>query len=624
MRKTKLLAFSLTVAMLLSVLLVPVNAFVLVETENYSGLTDETVTPNILNPETIGKNYKESAWGASTIDGVMDEKDAYVKGSYTVSNTVSGASSATSTAEYHLWYSNDAEYLYFYLNVDSVDSAIHTSDELARLNFDFFNQHKLSYTAGNAYTNFINGSSTYVGGMLEFNASTDSYKDYKGKIKTNGNITDNDVVITTNGGDYTVEGRVKLPEFIKNSIVAGNQPVIGAAQEVRYCNGGTTTSLGYFDTDTEGFDVSKDEFSSLYNNHTISPDLVLATSTSTLKNSEVSEQVTLTEPITDTLNAVMDDGEGWAKVPYLKLDRLANGITGIAGEKGSVDVYVSTDGENLYLFYEAPVAINNALGMIQLSDNFFRNDSKGTDNRDWFVYFNAYDTGNGVEYSNQYRTGSKYTSGDGTRFGQITAVHNDDKTVWEMKIPLPDGSYNKIDGYDNDIVEQLKNGDVTIKFNAFINSNNGYYHSSLYSTTNWNKAQIPLTLPKAPSNSNIVVEGLQDRVEADGLTDVRFLASLKGDYQDYEALGFEFGYQEHNATANCKYVYTSIKAGDDLVTPDLYEADYFFCYTIYNLEAGDYVFTVRSWSQKEGESKSYSEATVFDITVNQDGSVTAR
>ena len=626
MRKTKLLAFSLTVAMLLSVLLVPVNAFVLVETENYSGLTDENITANILNPETIGKNYKESAWGPSTIDGVMDENDAYVKGSYTMPNLGHKQNATNSTdTEYHLWYSNDDKYLYFYIEVDGKDSEIQ-SGELARLHLDFYNQHKLDqYAKGDDYTNFVNGAATYAGGVLEFKAYEKSYRDYKGKIKTNHTT---EAVITANGGKFMVEGKIELPNFITVAITAGNQPVIGAGQEVRTSKSGTMNCLGYFDT--TGYDSMyesdgvKDynEFVYLYNNHTILPDLVLATSTSTLKNSEVSEQVTITAPI--TLDAERK-GEGWADIPYLKLDRLTNGITGKAGEKGSVDVYVSTDGENLYLFYESPVAIDEARGMIQLSDEFFRTDKTAKDIRDWFVYFKASDAGNGVEYTFWYRTNDTYTSEDGTRFGQITAVHNDDKTVWEMKIPLPNGSYNKIDGYDNNIVEQLKNGDVTIKFNAFIkNSGNGYYHSSLYSTTDWNRAHIPLTIPKAPSNSNIVVEGLQERVEDDGLTDVRFLASLKGDYKGYEALGFEFAYGESTATAECRYVYTGIKAGEKLITPDLYEADFFFCYTLYNLEAGDYTFTVRSWSQKTGESKSYSEATVFDITVEEDGSVTVK
>lgn len=121
----------------------------------------------------------------------------------------------------------------------------------------------------------------------------------------------------------------------------------------------------------------------------------------------------------------------------------------------------------------------------------------------------------------------------------------------------------------------------------------------------------------------VVVEGFQTKNgTTENRADARFVATLRGDYRDLEALGFEFTYGEKTVTVDCNHVYTDIIAGGETITPDIYGGDYFFCYTLRNMKAGEYTFDIRPYTQKKGtEEKIYGETVTKSFTVNDDGSV---
>lgn len=124
----------------------------------------------------------------------------------------------------------------------------------------------------------------------------------------------------------------------------------------------------------------------------------------------------------------------------------------------------------------------------------------------------------------------------------------------------------------------------------------------------------------------VVVEGFQTRDgEKENTTDARFVATLRGDYRDLDGLGFEFTYGEKTVNVDCKYVYSSLIAGGETITPDMFEGDYFFCYTLRNIKEGDYTLDVRAYTQKKGSTERvYGDIVTKAFTVNADGSVTVK
>ncbi len=624
MKKAKILAFTLTLAMLLSALLVPVSAFVNVPEETYSSVTSDTdITANILDTETIGDYYQESAWGASTVDGVKDEKDAYVDHLF-VTPTLGhkrGASDAT-TATFHLWYSNDANHLYFYMEVNGNDSKI-SSNELARLHVDFYNQHSgYNATAKNPYTTFVNTASPYTGGALAFDIPNGTASNYRGAPLDH--LTEYKVV--TNGGKFMIEGKLELPGFINRAIEEDKkQPVIGVGQEVRVTGldtKGVVTEycLGYFDTSSyPATDNGKDtnEFGTFYDNATLYPDLVLATENSEILTPEDTANGVLN--VTDVefnINGTMDDGEGWASVPYVSLnDRFGSSATAVNDTDGRI--YLSTDGENLYAYISSDLPQYTTYFYVQL-DSSVNKATNSVSTMDRFAEFTLYPSGAKTS-TLEHTKDIAYTTEDGSTIGKTIYKFNEDGTGAEIKMPLPES-----------VKTALQTGDFTFKIGSLIRTANAANSSYTAQTVSydygfdWNNGTIPVTLPQtvAETSSEVQVEGFQSR--EDGETDIRFVSSLKGNWEDYEALGFEFTYEGQTAIANCKYVYESLKAGEGVLDPASYDADYFFCYTILNLEAGDYTFAIRSWTQKEGEAKEYSASVEYSFTVNSDGSVTVK
>ena len=124
--------------------------------------------------------------------------------------------------------------------------------------------------------------------------------------------------------------------------------------------------------------------------------------------------------------------------------------------------------------------------------------------------------------------------------------------------------------------------------------------------------------------SNVNTEGVQDYTnEATDTADIRFVASLKGDYRTCSGAGFEFTYGGNTKEVECNYVYETLNSKEGTISPDDYEADYFFCYTLRNISEGNYTIAIRSWLLENGSTeKTYSEEKTVTFTVASDGSVT--
>ena len=634
MRKTKILACFMSLAMLMSALLIPANATVNAGDGDgaYSG--DPTV---LVLDETmeLGSGYQQSSWGTPTIDGSAADGE-YQSYTRTVSNLENCSGKAT---KFDIWYANNGTHLYFYLSATLPSGHTYDNNDIARFYLDFYNQHDKVYTTltrnGNPYQTYLEDGRSYAdtetlrSGQFEYNINTEAVSDatYMGTKGT-------DYVITKSSNTaYTIEGRILLPKYIQDAIAAGNRPVIGLGHEVRQkINNVEQYVMGYFDA--SAYDsASVNEYGFIYDDYSMCPDLVLAAESNCEPLLKTDETCSIANEV--TLDGAMGDTEGWATLPYMILDSFDDGAVNTVAYRPA-EVYVSTDRENLYLFVDAPYAIYRTYFFIQLDEAINKGTSASVDGTDWLLYGGLRGTENNGQGSTlQKNKNANYATDGSNAFGQTTWQYNAEKTAVEIKIPLPDNStVNETTGKANDIKTQLTKQDVDLEISVFVrqsNSTNDGYTTQRVSApygSNWNEGEVKVTLPKLPSTTEIQVEGLQHRVEVDATTgvqstDVRFVASMKGEYTDYESIGFSFVYDGKTATPSCQYVYTGLMAAGEMIYPDRYEANYFFCYTIEDLAAGEYTFDVRCWSVKKGsETAIYSDMVTVNLTVNEDGTVT--
>ena len=113
--------------------------------------------------------------------------------------------------------------------------------------------------------------------------------------------------------------------------------------------------------------------------------------------------------------------------------------------------------------------------------------------------------------------------------------------------------------------------------------------------------------------------------EAQKLIDIRFAATLKDfalaegttDSSVFKEVGFDFIYENKYASVNCYNIYKSLTTEAEPELPSDYnDGDFFFCYAIYGLEAGQtYTFDVSCWTRKGGEARVYG-AEVYRAVVN--------
>ena len=311
-----------------------------------------------------------------------------------------------------------------------------------------------------------------------------------------------------------------------------------------------------------------------------------------------------------TVNGIEGD-DGWADIPYLRLDTL-----GLYGTKPDPDntptkVYLSTDSSYLY--------------MLIVSDNRADGDHRQRIAVD-------FGSGNGKFTANYYvnrsrthtaPTLSDYSGSDATVFsanwkGETIYTESENKTVTEFAIPLTSPVKNKMLEGNFDIkiglLEHPKGGD------------GGYMAAEGYE---WNTpAKTTITLPVTPvADDEVRYVGNQSRINPDNADkrDVRFLAVI-GDYIGYEEIGFHFVLNgEHGATVNSYVVYSAIKADNELIYAETYGGKYFFAYTLTGLEKNTtYTFDVTAFTKKANADAVFSTTYTITVTVDAEGVVSFR
>lgn len=626
MKTAKILALIMTLAMLLSALLIPVDAMVLAgDGDNtYSG--DPTAL--LLKDTTLDSGFQQSVWGTPTIDGTKDslyQDYAHVR---------SNADNKSTGAYFDLWYANTSTHLYFYLNVKKLPSSFSDGNDLARFYLDFYNQHdKIEAAKGKNYQKYIESNTNYtdvkkfIGGQFTYTikadgtATVDADKTAYMGASADGNYSYTKV----SANEYILEGKILFPEYITAEINKGERPVIGVGHEIRNKVGNNTERyvLGYFDSDSYNY-ASLNEWGAIYDDYTLCPDLVLAASEE--DNCYISSGCYVTDK-EFTADAKMDGTEGWSSLPYAKLDSYGSVITSTSVAIPDHNVYLSTNGNELCIFIDGARALNEVFIFIQFDPNLKKNSANAIDK---FVYFRY---GGVRNYTQAFHSnGKQYTSTDGSAIGGTTFAFNDDKSKFELIMPLP-----------SDVKTKLETGDVTFYMNTMVrhyvdkqaaNPIDNYYcnvTSSAYNPNasfNWDKAQTAVILPRYTEipepeeiRSAVQYEGFQVH-DTDGK--IRFVASLKGNYTEYSEIGFEFTNNGTKGEVNCTKVYTSILADGEKLLPATFKADYFFCYTMHTFPEGTYdSFSVRCWTIKNGETeKQYSESRDYSFTVDANGDIT--
>lgn len=341
------------------------------------------------------------------------------------------------------------------------------------------------------------------------------------------------------------------------------------------------------------------------------------------------------------VNGVMDDGEGWAELPYAVLDKLDStpydegGLTNV--NNVAPTIRISTDGDYLYAFVELTdsqsIASNDTDNQLYMTWKF-----GDTDIYKLNIYTSKAMTyeGTGSDAANTtYNTEGTplreiLLGADSVDYLKLANVLVDGKRTIEIALKL-----------SPTVKSALMDGDVTAGFASYMRTNSpstnyGYTSEScLYATGGYwsNVAKTGnLTLPSY-NESRPVIAGVQTREssEVENAVDVRFVAALSdanllagtADACKYSEAGFDFTSNGKTVSINCWNLYKSLLAAGEPVTPDTYGGDFFFCYTIQGLEAGNsYDFSVKCWTKEADVDKVYSAYT-YDVTVAVDADGTA-
>lgn len=451
--------------------------------------------------ETLSPGSRVSAWGTPTIDGTRDDTVYQRWGSARSTLDEYGSGAA-----FEIWFANDGDYLYYWLNVTlpagENDKMVLDKNDLTRLYIDFLNTHTQVYKATeNEYQKqyFASGAKEYHGGQFQYTPSTSGVAGSRGANLGIGSVANGDVAFDihysdaekSNVSDYVIEARVILPDYVKSAIAANKQPVIGVGYEVRNNASDPKYKLSYVDSAIAepNVDGKLKYFSWIWADYTVAPDLVLSNGSDT-NRTDFGLRVENVADVTGktvTVDGSMGAGEGWNGLPYYLLDKttpdgktIGDPVTGKASA-----LWISADEEYIYLYYE-------------------------TCNTDWkWLYFLlAFDptlTTNKSDLFVEYRIGLlkdtdkndsnafRAKNGNGT-FGAnddyfskadycLTAT--DEKKTVEMRIPVPQAATDgRVQGdYEIRIGLLERTSDAN---NGGVVTSNGF---------DWSVAKNPLVLP---------------------------------------------------------------------------------------------------------------------------------
>lgn len=305
----------------------------------------------------------------------------------------------------------------------------------------------------------------------------------------------------------------------------------------------------------------------------------------------------------------------------------------------SPNLYLSTEGKNLYVFYEIAQDIINDDKNSRLyfsfetgnTTNGWQSNGKEGYSGELIIYIGKGDTTvHGIfqyYYKKDTAVSEETLKNVACKIGTSTmSVDNDTINTYtvELKIPLKE-----------DVQETLTEGGTTLKFGALqrynIKAGTGVNWALTGETSyKWNKCSHSNLLAILPRP--IIIAGFQSRKtpEATDSVDVRFVSVMKADAEKLANMqaGYDFTYYPNGdatgteATVNCTKVYTSLSADGGTLNATDYGGNYFFCYTISGLSYGSsYTFDVTCWTKEDGTTTESIKIVHVTITVSEAGEV---
>ena len=306
---------------------------------------------------------------------------------------------------------------------------------------------------------------------------------------------------------------------------------------------------------------------------------------------------------TVTVDGAMGADEGWAETPYMRLDSTKG--TTYYGTPSKL--YLSTDGEYLYVFFESAKENWTSKNNCQL---YFYIDYETDDVIQ--VRFKFDGTCDTVPFIYQHDADNTLDTSEVTT--QILC--GTDKATLEFKLPIPDG--------DQTILETRP---ANIQIGVFEKEvawggNNGKAPSEGSSFA----ATIPVQLPAATvtdNGSRFVGVQWRENPDDNGATrDVRFIAAI-GDYKAYEQIGFDFTMNGISGSVNCLTVYDSIVADGVEIFAENYGGKYFFAYTLSGFEKGQtYTLSATSYTKMKDGEKVSGDTFEVTVTIDAEGNLT--
>ena len=602
MKKTKLLAFILSLIMVVSTFAVaPLTVFA-TEATSYQS----TLVPLPAAMKNDCKTTTDEVW--SRIEDTL--KFNVWQNSYASPTTITENATEAATVKI----ANDEQYIYFYVE----QTGNYGQDMHIRIAYGddiILNAARKGGTYDTDNQIWINSANS--------TRTSDKYGSITGYVASGLNAAK-----TNNTAIY--EGKFTMPETLKEAVLA-NDVDIKISMFLRTDNrqaDNTTTTGGSW---TNGLTTDGCEYDANSTDTTKWQTVTLKQAISSADRANPIVSKVMGAPM--NVNGKMDAGEGWAELPYAVLDKMdsnpynAGGLTNVYNVAPAIRL--STDGDYLYAYAELTdeqsLASNDTDNQLYMMWKFSDTD---------YYRINVYTSkaleyeGTGKESANTtYNTSGtplrEFKLGDDSEdYLKIANVLEDGKRTIELALKLSPA-----------VKSALMEGDVTAGFAAYMRTNipsqnYGYTSDSCLFATGDYWADVAkldnMTLPSYNS-SRPVIAGAQTRESAtvENAVDVRFVAALSdaeflagtADACKYSEAGFDFTSNGKTVSINCWNLYKSLLAAGEPVTPDTYGGDFFFCYTIQGLEAGNsYDFSVKCWTKEADADKVYSAYT-YDVTV---------
>ena len=488
-------------------------------------------------------------------------------------------------------------------------------------------------------TNYADGSPMWEGFKMYIDRPEEAYYDPDGEATKYGTQWN----VATPEGDMScsAEIRIPIPADTREKLATGQDVQIGIAAWDKYGREADRVTTITGATGNEGYNLP----GGYAFDGTVTTPVTLK---STAKYELPTVKNVLGKNIM-TIDAQKGTNEGWATIPYTLLDSKRTSANTastdyVLAEKAA-KVYLSTDGEYLYIFYESTntdglysvyfqlgfngetLSTNKAANTQELSaisGNAIQMNIRTNLGDNVWDSSEAFTHNNGTSLVNQFIYGSysnntTYPVAHPTRANTQIAVKSDTTNhvyAVEVAFPLSEGVKNS-----------LKNNDIVFNLGVWENGNKEYVPSEGY---DWGSGQVSVTLPKTVESTPIVA-GVQSRASENeaNAADIRFVAVMRENYEAYAKVGFRFtldNYDGDPAVVESKYAYNELEAGNSTIDATNYGGQHFFTFAIYDLPAGTYTFTVDCYVLRAGEAAGneiWSEDSItVTVTVDASGNAT--